>query len=67
MREIWVIERDRVSHDGCTVLCERKYRGLLREDGSFCLLAYRAADDIKFWIITEADRSSTTVLLPDEY
>ena len=40
MREIWVIERDRVSHDGCTVLCERKNRGLLREDGSFCLLAY---------------------------
>ena len=21
----------------------------------------------KFWVITEADRSSTTVLLPDEY
>ena len=31
------------------------------------LSAYRAADDIKFWIITEANRSSTTVLLPDEY
>lgn len=24
-------------------------------------------DGVKFWIITEADRSSTTVLLPDEY
>ena len=24
-------------------------------------------DSVKFWIITEADRSSTTVLLPDEY
>ncbi len=23
--------------------------------------------DIKFWVITEADRSSTTILLPDEY
>lgn len=23
--------------------------------------------DIKFWIITEADRSTTTILLPDEY
>jgi len=22
---------------------------------------------VKFWIITEADRSATTVLLPDEY
>ena len=24
-------------------------------------------DSIKLWIITEADRSSTTVLLPEEY
>ena len=31
------------------------------------LSAYRAANEIKFWIITEADRSSTTILLPDEY
>jgi len=25
------------------------------------------AGGVKFWIITEADRSATTVLLPDEY
>ena len=30
------------------------------------LSAYRASG-VKFWIITEADRSATTVLLPDEY
>jgi len=30
------------------------------------LSAYRAGG-VKFWIITEADRSATTVLLPDEY
>jgi hypothetical protein len=29
--------------------------------------AYRAADGSKFWIITEADRSVTTVLLPLDY
>jgi hypothetical protein len=23
--------------------------------------------DVKIWVITEADRSSTTILLPDEY
>ena len=28
---------------------------------------YRSSDGTKFWIITEADRSATTVLLPDEY
>lgn len=28
---------------------------------------YRTAAGEKFWVITEADRSSTTVLLPEEY
>lgn len=27
----------------------------------------QANDSIKIWIITEADRSSTTILLPEEY
>lgn len=31
------------------------------------LSAYHSADGTKFWIITEADRSATTVLLPSEY
>jgi len=29
--------------------------------------AYRSQDGTKFWIITEADRSVTTVLLPEDY
>jgi hypothetical protein len=28
---------------------------------------YHATNETKFWIITEADRSATTVLLPEEY
>jgi hypothetical protein len=28
---------------------------------------YHAGNGTKFWIITEADRSVTTVLLPDDY
>jgi len=28
---------------------------------------YRSTDGVVFWVITEADRSATTVLLPDEY
>jgi hypothetical protein len=28
---------------------------------------YRAANGTKFWLITEADRSATTVLLPEDY
>jgi len=31
------------------------------------LSAYRSSAGVKFWIITEADRSSTTILLPEEY
>ena len=29
--------------------------------------AYESAQSIKFWIITEADRSVTTILLPEDY
>jgi len=29
--------------------------------------SYRIDADTKLWVITEADRSSTTLLLPDEY
>jgi hypothetical protein len=31
------------------------------------LSAYRLTDETRIWIITEADRSSTCILLPDEY
>ena len=36
-------------------------------EGTRILSAYQAANGTKFWIITEADRSVTTVLLPDDY
>ena len=35
--------------------------------GNRVLSAYRLKDQTKIWIITEADRSVTTILLPDEY
>jgi len=31
------------------------------------LSAYRSREGTPFWIITEADRSATTILLPEEY
>jgi hypothetical protein len=36
-------------------------------EGSRVLSSYLAKDATKFWVITEADRSATTVLLPEEY
>ncbi len=38
----------------------------LRE-GFRLLSAYRSVAGVKFWVITEADRSATTILLPEEY
>jgi hypothetical protein len=35
--------------------------------GGRILSKYYSADNVAFYVITEADRSSTTVLLPEEY
>jgi hypothetical protein len=37
------------------------------KQGLRILSAYHTPDGIKFWIITEADRSVTTILLPQDY
>lgn len=37
------------------------------KEGTRLLSAYHLNDDTKIWIITEWDRSATTVLLPEEY
>ena len=35
--------------------------------GARLLSSYRSSQNIKFWVITEHDRSITTVLLPEDY
>ncbi len=37
------------------------------KDGERLLSAYKTARGVKLWVITEADRSSTCLLLPQEY
>lgn len=37
------------------------------EAGGRLLSAYRAGNGIRFWIITEATRDVTTILLPEDY
>jgi len=32
-----------------------------------CIFSAYIFDEVNFWVITEADRSSTTILLPEEY
>ena len=36
-------------------------------EGTRILSVYHAANGTKFWLITEADRSVTTILLPEDY
>lgn len=37
------------------------------KEGFRLLSAYSSKDGVRFWVLTEADRSVTTVLLPSEY
>lgn len=46
---------------------DRKENELSLKEGFRLFSVYHAADGTKFWIITEADRSVTTVLLPEDY
>lgn len=50
-------------------VCEedRRINNDALKHGLRILSAYRDRNDTKFWIITEADRSYTTVLLPEDY
>jgi len=50
-------------------LCEedRQINAEALSAGGRLLSAYALPDDTRVWIITEADRSATTLLLPHEY
>ena len=37
------------------------------KDGDRIISNYPIGDDVRIWIITEWDRSATTILLPSEY
>jgi hypothetical protein len=50
-------------------LCDedKEENALSVEQGFRILSAYELNSGTKVWVITEADRSATTILLPDEY
>ena len=50
-----VCEEDRESNDQAVT------------EGERILSSYQTNDGVKIWVITEADRSATTLLLPEEY
>jgi len=51
------------------LVCEddRRENELSVKEGFRILSSYKTNADVKIWVITEADRSSTTILLPSEY
>jgi len=57
LREDWgdVCEADRLSNE---IALRERFR---------LFSSYKDRNGAKFWIITEADRSMTTILLPEEY
>jgi hypothetical protein len=46
---------------------DRTENDLSLKKGSRLFSIYHARNGVKFWIITEGDRSRTTVLLPEDY
>lgn len=50
--------------NACKYEGQKDENGELKQDRIFSAFM---VDDIKFWIITEWDRSATTILLPEEY
>lgn len=51
------------------IVCEndKKENEFSLVNGFRLLSVYKTANGTKLWVITEADRSSTTILLPSEY
>lgn len=46
---------------------DQKFNEAAIQDGSRILSAYTYPKNSNIWVITEADRSVTTILLPSEY
>ena len=60
---------ERHVHGDWGELCEedRQANAEALEHGLRILSAYRLDDGTRIWVISEADRSATTILLPEEY
>lgn len=57
-----------VTGDWSDMRADDQHQNLLAiHSGLRIFSSYKLSSSTKIWIITEADRSSTTLLLPDEY
>jgi hypothetical protein len=64
----WIYLRRHSEGDWGEVNAEDAAENVLSlRDGFRLLSAYTITSGIKIWVITERDRSATTILLPEEY
>ena len=61
------IQRHQAGNWGEVEVADSKANDQALVEGTRLLSAYTAQNGTRFWVITEADRSSTTVLLPQDY
>lgn len=52
---------------GDVCAADRQENEVSLREGFRLLSVYRSQSGLKFWVITEADRSATTVLMPEDY
>ena len=62
-----LLARHRAGDWGCLDADDRKANDDATYNGGRILSSYLVTDTHKVWIITEADRSSTCLLLPEDY
>ena len=60
------LERHQAGDWGDVCENDRKANELALQNGERLLSVYHTCEKVKYWIITESDRSRTTVLLPED-
>jgi hypothetical protein len=61
------LARHRIGDWGDVSADDKLLNDQARQEGDRLLSSYKTSKGTVFWIITEADRSCTTILLPEEY
>ena len=61
------LQRHQTGDWGDVCKADRKENDLSLKEGFRILSSYKTSKDVKIWVITEADRKSSCLLLPEEY
>lgn len=62
-----LLERHQTGDWGEVSVADKQENDLSVEQGFRILSAYTLSTGVKVWLLTEADRSYTTLMLPEEY